>query len=216
MLFRDRADAGERLAAALAPWRSQHPVVLAIPRGAVAIGAIVAERLDGDLDVVLTRKLGAPGNEEFAIGAVDETGWTYLAPYADSTGATRDYIEREVQAQLETMRRRRAQYTPARPPLDPRGRVAIVVDDGLATGATMISALHAVRDREPQRLICAVPVASPEAIDKVRPYADEVVCLDTSYDFFAISQCYQRFPQVSDAEVVAILRTSAGRQPALP
>jgi putative phosphoribosyl transferase len=209
MLFRDRADAGERLATALEPWRGHHPLVLAIPRGAVAMGAIVAERLDGDLDVVLTRKIGAPGNEEFAIGAVDETGWTYLAPYADSTGATRAYIDREVAAQLEMMRRRRAQYTPARPPLGPQGRVSIVVDDGLATGATMITALHAVRAKTPQRLICAVPVAAHDAVEKVRPYADEVVCLEASYDFFAISQCYQRFPQVSDAEVVAILRASA-------
>ena len=216
MLFRDRVDAGERLAAALEQWRGRHPLVLAIPRGAVAMGAIIAERLDGDLDVVLTRKLGAPGNEEFAIGAVDETGWTYLAPYAESTGATRDYVEREVQAQLETMRRRRAQYTPARSPLDPKGRVAIVVDDGLATGATMITALHAVRAREPQHLVCAVPVAAQDAVAKVRPYADEVVCLETSYDFFAISQCYQRFPQVSDGEVIAILRVSAQAKPASP
>jgi putative phosphoribosyl transferase len=209
MLFRDRADAGERLATALEQWRGHHPLVLAIPRGAVAMAAIVAERLAGDLDVVLTRKIGAPGNEEFAIGAVDETGWTYLASYADSTGATRAYIDREVAAQLETMRRRRAQYTPARPPLDPRGRVAIVIDDGLATGATMITALHAVRAKVPQRLVCAVPVAAHDAVEKVRPYADEVVCLEASYDFFAISQCYQRFPQVSDTEVVEILRASA-------
>ena len=216
MLFRDRADAGERLATALELWRGQDPLVLAIPRGAVAMGAIIAERLDGDLDVVLTRKIGAPENEEFAIGAVDETGRTYLAPYADSTGANRAYIDREVAAQLETMRRRRAQYTPARPPLDPQGRIAIVVDDGLATGATMITALRAVRAKQPQRLVCAVPVASREAIENVRPSADQVVCLDTSYDFFAISQCYQRFPQVSDAEVVTILRARANRKPASP
>ena len=213
MLFRDRADAGERLASALARWRGRHPLILAIPRGAVQMGAILAERLDGDLDLVLTRKLGAPGNEEFAIGAVDETGWTYLAPYADSAGATRAYIDREVAAQLETMRSRRAQYTPARPPLDPRGRIVIVVDDGLATGATMITALHAVRAKQPQTLICAVPVGSKDAVENVRPYADEVVCLETSYDFFAISQCYQSFPQVSDAEVVSALRANARRNP---
>jgi putative phosphoribosyl transferase len=212
MLFRDRSDAGERLAAALAQWHGRNPLVLAIPRGAVAMGAIVAERLEGDVDVVLTRKLGAPGNEEFAIGAVDETGWVYLAPYANSTGATRDYIDREVATQLETMRRRRAQYTPARAPIDPKGRIVIVVDDGLATGATMITALHSVRAREPQGLVCAVPVGSHDAVENVRPYADEVVCLDASYDFFAISQCYQRFPQVSDNEVVAILRGSAKRR----
>ncbi len=114
------------------------------------------------------------------------------------------------------MRRRRAQYTPARPPLDPGGRVAIVVDDGLATGATMITALHAVRAGAPQRLVCAVPVGAQDALEKVRPYADDVVCLESSHDFFAISQCYQRFPQVSDAEVVAILRASVKAKPASP
>ncbi len=212
VIFRDRADAGERLAAALPQWRGKHPLVLAIPRGAVPMGAILADRLDGDLDVVLTRKIGAPGNQEFAIGAVDETGWTYVAPHAASTGATPEYIEREVAAQLETMRRRRAQYTPARPPLDPAGRIAIVVDDGLATGATMITALHAVASKKPLRLICAVPVAAHDAVEKVRPYADEVVCLDASYDFFAISQCYLSFPQVDDNEVVAILRASTKRR----
>ncbi|HEX8011504.1 MAG TPA: phosphoribosyltransferase family protein [Casimicrobiaceae bacterium] len=206
MIFRDRIDAGEKLSVALAPWRGKHPLVLAIPRGAVPMGAVVAERLGGDLDVVLTRKLGAPGNPEFAIGAVDETGWTYIADYAEAAGATREYIAREVAAQLETMRRRRAQYTPARAPLDPSARVAIVVDDGLATGATMITALHSVAAKRPQRLICAVPVASQDAIAKVRPYADEVVCLEPSMEFFAISQCYRSFPQVDDDEVVAILR----------
>ena len=160
MIFDDRSDAGERLAIALAQWRGKHALILAIPRGAVPMGAIVAERLGGDLDVVLTRKLGAPGNPEFAIGAVDESGWTYMADHAESTGATREYIEREVAAQLETMRRRRAQYTPARAPLDPAGRIAIVVDDGLATGATMITALHSVAAKHPQRLVCAVPVGA--------------------------------------------------------
>jgi predicted phosphoribosyltransferase len=211
MIFRDRADAGERLAAALQAWRGMRPLVLAIPRGAVAMGAIVAERLEGDLDVVLTRKIPAPGNEEFAIGAVDETGWTYIAPYASSSGATQEYIDKEVAAQLDTMRQRRAQYTPARPPLDPAGRVAIVVDDGLATGATMITALHAVASHRPQRSICAVPVAAREAIDKVRSHCDEVVCLDADHEFFAISQCFGSFPQVDDREVVAILRASARR-----
>jgi predicted phosphoribosyltransferase len=206
MIFRDRSDAAEQLAVALAHWRGKTPLVLAIPRGAVPMGAIIAERLGGDLDVVLTRKLGAPGNPEFAIGAVDETGWTYLADHPEATGATREYIEREVAVQLETMRRRRAQYTPARAPLDPTGRVAIVVDDGLATGATMLTALHAVAAKRPKHLVCAVPVGTHEAVKRVRPHADELICLDPSMEFFAISQCYRRFPQVDDDEVVAILR----------
>lgn len=206
-MFQDRSEAAELLARALMKWRGNHALVVAIPRGAVPMGRIIAERLEGDLDVVLTRKLGAPGNPEFAIGAVDETGWTYLADYAESAGATSDYVAREVAAQMETMRRRRAQYTPARAPLDPAGRVVIAVDDGLATGATMLAALHALRAKQPQRLICAVPVASHEALEKVRAQADEVVCLETPAFFYAVGQFYREFGQVSDEEVVSLLRS---------
>jgi predicted phosphoribosyltransferase len=212
MMFRDRAEAGELLALALMQWCGKNPLVAAIPRGAVPIAKIVADRLGGDLDVVLTRKLGAPGNPEFAIGAVDETGWTYLADYAESAGATREYVAREVAAEMETMRRRRAQYTPARPALDSAGRAVIAVDDGLATGATMIAALHALRARQPKRLICAVPVASEGALEKVRAHADEVVCLHSPPFFFAVGQFYGHFPQVSDDEVVALLSDEATRR----
>jgi putative phosphoribosyl transferase len=208
VFFRNRSDAAEQLAHALRKWRESHPLVVAIPRGAVPMAAIIAERLGGDLDVVLTRKLGAPGNPEFAIGAIDEAGWTYLADYAESAGATRDYVEREAAAEMDTMRERRAQYTPARPPLDPAGRVVIAVDDGLATGATMIAALHALRARRPRYLICAVPVAAEEALEKVRAYADEVVCLHVPEFFYAVGQFYDHFPQVSDDEVVSLLRAA--------
>ena len=212
MIFDDRSDAAEHLATALARWRGKDVLVSAIPRGAVPMGSIIAERLDGDLDVVLTRKLHAPGSPEFAIGAVDETGWVYLADYASETGATPEYVQAQVAAELATIRRRRAQYTPERSPLDPRGRVVIVVDDGLATGATMIAALHAMRARHPSQLVCAVPVGSREAVQKVRQIADDVVALDTPALFYAVGQFYRDFRQVDDVEVIKTLRDAAERQ----
>jgi len=206
MRFRDRADAAGKLAAALRAYRGKNPLVLAIPRGAVPMGRLLAAELGGELDIVLVRKLRAPDSPELAVGAIDESGWTYVADYARSVGADEAYLNEEKQRQLETLRRRRAQYTPQRAPHDAAGRIAIVVDDGLATGATMIAALHAVRAKKPARLVCAVPVAAPDSLEKVRPYADEVVCLATPPEFHAVSQFYDAFPQVEDEEVVKLLQ----------
>lgn len=205
-MFRDRLEAAGRLAGELTAYRGQHPLVLAIPRGAVPMAKTIAEHLGGDFDVVLVRKLRAPGQPELAIGSVDEHGWTYIAPFASAMGAESAYLEEEKRRQLETIRKRRAQYTPLRPHIDPAGRIVIVVDDGLATGATMIAALHGLREQKPARLVCAVPVAPPDTLKKIRPLADEVVCLDAPAWFQAVGQFYRDFPQIEDEEVVALLK----------
>jgi len=211
-IFANRNDAAKRLAAALEFYRGENPLVLAIPRGAVPMGRVIADALDGELDVLLVRKLRSPYSPELAIGAVDETGWTFIAPHAREVGATTEYIEREKRTQLALVKERRALYTPGRPPLNPEGKIAIVVDDGLATGATMVAALHAVRTKTPAKLICAVPVASSRSLETVRGYADEMICLEVPQDFYAVGQFYGSFPQIEDQDVVALLEARRRRR----
>lgn len=203
--FHDRDDAAHQLAQSLRRYRDAKPLVLAIPRGAVPMGHRIASELHGELDVVLVRKLGAPFSEEYAIGAVDESGWVYRSPLAAAAGANDAYIAHETARQMALLRQRRDRYTPLRPRVDPAGRTVIVVDDGLATGATMIAALHAVRAGKPARLICAVPVAAADSLGKVQALADEVVCLHAPEDFAAVGQFYDNFDAVDDDEVAAIL-----------
>lgn len=205
-MFRDRNDAARRLAERLKVYRGRDPLVLAIPRGSVPMAKIIADDLGGEMDVVLVRKLRAPNQPELAIGSVNESGWTFISEYAEIYGADDDYIASEKRLQLETIRKRRAQYTPIRPPIDPTGRIVIIVDDGLATGATMISALHGLRAKKLAKLICAVPVAPADTLEKVAEMADVVICLEVPEFFRAVGQFYDYFPQVDDDEVIKILK----------
>ena len=205
MLFENREHAARLLARRLgAYYKNKNPLVLAIPRGAIGIAEIIADVLGGELDVVLVHKLGAPGQPELAIGAIDETGNVFLSGYGLDIDSA--YLEAEKQAQLEVLRKRRAQYTPSRGPIDPHDRIVIVVDDGIATGSTMTAALRAIRRSKPKKLIGAVAVASPSAARAMSREADAIVCLDVPAEFYAVGQFFEDFSQVSDEEVTAILQ----------
>ena len=208
MRFKNREEAARLLADRLAVYRSQHPLVLGVPRGAVPMARIIADALGGDLDVVLVRKLRAPAQPELAIGAIDESETVLEGRYFDI--ATEEYLREEVRTQLEILRMRREYYTKARAPVDPSGRIAIIVDDGLATGSSMLSAIRSVRARKPKKVVVAIAVAPPSSVARVEAEADEVVCLDTPDDFYAVGQFFDDFTEVTDAMVVAALARSQG------
>ena len=205
MRFNDRNDAARQLAVRLAGYAAERPLVLAIPRGGVPLGRVIADALQAELDVVLVRKIGAPSNPEFAVGAVGESGTIDLADYAARAGADAGYIAAEAQRQQALIRRRRAQYSARRPPIPLRGRTVILVDDGLATGATARAALHEIRRQHPARIICAVPVAAMDAAAAIAPLVDDFICLHSPPQFDGVGQFYRDFAQVNDAEVERLL-----------
>lgn len=214
-MFSDRGDAGRRLAQRLLHLRASRPVVLALPRGGVPVGFEIARALDAPLDLVLVRKIGVPWQPELALGAVADGGdpevlidWNLVAELA----IAEDYIAAETARQIAEIERRRRAYGAGRAPLEIAGRPAIVVDDGIATGATMQVALTATRRRNPSRLILAVPVAAEDTLARLRPAVDEVACLETPADLGAIGFFYRDFHQMSDAEVSDFLTRAA--QPA--
>jgi len=201
-MFRDREEAGRRLAEALESYRCADALVLAIPRGAVVLAAEVAEALGLGLDIVVVRKIGAPGNPEFAAGAVDEDGVVIANPDA---GAPRDYLEAEGERErLEIVRRLEA-YRGGRSALDVHDRTVILVDDGVATGFTALKAVDFLKRRGAGCIVLAVPVISCEAERLLRDEVNEIVALEVPRVFFAVGGFYDRFPQVSDDEVRRIL-----------
>jgi putative phosphoribosyl transferase len=218
-IFNDRAEAGSLLVERLrdTDTDSEKPLVLAIPRGGIEVGAAIARGLGCELDVVLSRKLRAPQQPELALGAVSESGVVYLNRFAAAmTNAGNAYVEAERTKQLAEIDRRRKMFRAVRPQADVRGRTVILTDDGIATGATMIAALKTVRASGAKKLIVAVPVGPTDRIEALRPLCDRVECLIEPADFWAVGQFYRDFEQVSDERVVELLREFDGHGKPLP
>lgn len=206
MLFNDRRDAGRRLAKNLVAREDPSPVVLGIPRGGVIVAYEVARALSAPLDVIIPRKIGAPENPELAIGALAQDG-TLVVDQAlvKALGVSEAYLKEETARQKSEIERRLQSYRHGAPPAELKGATAIVVDDGIATGATVLAALRGVRSSRPARLILAVPVAPPDTLERLTPEADEVICLAAPEPFYAVGQFYRHFEQTADEEVVDLL-----------
>lgn len=206
MPFFDRREAGERLAKRLLDYKGQDVVVLAIPRGGVVVAAEVARELDAPLDLIIPRKIGAPGNPELAIGAVAGEGKVMVnEALKKSLGVPDNYIEEETAEQLEEIARRRAKYLGIKKPQSLSDKTVIVIDDGLATGYTALAALRAITDEKPAKLVLAVPVAPQDTCRRLEEEVDELICLEQPEVFFAVGQFYTDFSQTTDEEVIEIL-----------
>jgi putative phosphoribosyl transferase len=208
-MFRDRIEAGRRLAEALGHLDGEDVVVLGVPRGGVEVAAEVARVRGWPLDIVVPRKIGAPFNAELGLGAVAPGVRVLDQRMIDQLGVSAGYLEEEIGIQEEEIRRRTEAYRRGRAPVELRNRVAIVVDDGVATGGTAVAALRWARAEGASRVVLAIPVAPREAVARLSKEADEVVCLATPEPFFAVGQWYEQFPQTSDQEVVELLERAA-------
>ncbi len=209
MLFKNRASAGRALAKSLEKYKGEEKaIILGLPRGGVMVAGEIAHLLGLPLDIVVPRKIGAPGNPELAIGAISEEGAEVLDENIISVwGIPRQYIDKAIGQETAEAARRLALYRGDRPLLDLRGRVAILIDDGLATGATMRAAIKSARAKGADRVVVAVPVAASDSLEIIKQEADEVVCLRAPLFFGAVGAFYEEFGQTSDEEVIELLRS---------
>ena len=217
MPFQNRTDAGRKLAKALLKYRSGHPVVLALPRGGVSVAAEVAASLDAPLDLILVRKIGLPSQPELAMGAVVDGNKPTVIRNNDVielSGVSERTFQQVCSDEHAEIERRRQRYLGGRARSEVKGKVVIIVDDGIATGATTLAAIRAVRKREPKELVLAVPVAPVDAVEKLHSEVDAIVCLETPQDLGAIGYFYRDFRQISDDEVIAILKRFPANKPA--
>ena len=205
--FQDRTEAGIFLAREMMELKGKNAVVLGIPRGGIMVARSLAQAIDADIDIVLSRKLGAPYQQELAIGALSEHGELFLNKHVvELLNVPSSYIEQEKARQVEEIRRRNQLIRSVKTKVPLNNRIVIVTDDGIATGATMQAAVWAIRDEKPQKIIIAVPVASEEAVTRLAEDVDEIVCLRMPVDFAAVGQFYIEFTQVTDEEVVEVLK----------
>ena len=210
-MFANRHDAGCKLAKALHSYRGQQSLVLGLPRGGVVVAAEVARALGGELDVLLVKKLGAPGNPELALGAIGEDGRPCLNDVAQMFGADNDYVSELAARRLKEIRDQAKLYRAVKKKSSPAGRLCILVDDGLATGATMIAAIQSVYAKRPASIVVAAPVGPDDTLAKIREMAEvtDVICLEVPAWFSGVSQVYDDFEQVEDEKVVELLKEFA-------
>jgi predicted phosphoribosyltransferase len=210
-MFKNRTDAGQQLANVLNDHDIEADIVLAIPRGGLPVGRVVADSLGVPLDIVSARKLGAPWNSELAIGAVASDGTVWLNESLISQIEVEDsYIEEQIDHEREVALKKIERYRGDRPPLELRGKTVLVVDDGVATGATTIACIRQIRNADAERVILAVPVAPPDTVERLHAEADEVLCVEVPPHFGAVGQFYESFTQVSDEQAKAHLETYEG------
>jgi putative phosphoribosyl transferase len=214
-IYDDREDAARQLLSALPPLADEDVVVLALPRGGVPIGAVIAEALDAPLDLILVRKVGAPRNRELAIGAVTgpgDAGLVVNTPVARLFGMTRADVDALAAPERTELERRRRAYLGDKAPVPVTGRTVVLVDDGIATGTTLRAALASLRQMKPRRVILAVPVASADVLDALQAEVDMLICPEPHLHFGAVGGAYRRFDQVPDDEVIRLMQNAALRQ----